>query len=91
MYNRSLPSPSAGISLWDPFGLRPHSHWTTAGRIFLCRLRLSVRLATVVGRILVSNVALFLVSCGGSRRISPSCRRPLPADPMLPFIGFDGL
>jgi len=35
---------------------------------------LSVRLATVVGWILVSNLALFSVRRGGSRPISPSCR-----------------
>jgi hypothetical protein len=81
-YNRSLPSPSAGISLWDPFGLRPHSYWTTvASRIFLCRLRLSVRLATIVGRILVSNVALFLVRRGGLQPISPSCQDLLKRRP----------
>src|SRR6516162_10498897 len=44
-----------------------YSYWTTARRVFLCRLRVSVRLATVVGRILVSNVALFLVRREGLR------------------------
>jgi hypothetical protein len=39
----------------------------------LCRLRLSVRLATVVGRILVSNLALFLVRRDGSRPTTRSC------------------
>jgi len=60
----------AGISLWgraDLPSLLPHSSWTTADRIFLCWLRLSVLLATVVGRILVSNVALFLVKREGLR------------------------
>src|SRR6516164_7887689 len=74
--NRSLPSPLAGISLWgraDLPSLWPHSSWTTADRVFLCWLRLSVRLATVVGRILVSNVALFLVRREGLRRILRSC------------------
>src|SRR4029077_20941384 len=58
--SRSLSS--AGIS--RKCGLdrpsRAHSYRTAASRVFLYRLRLSVRLATLLGRILVSNVALFL-------------------------------